>query len=535
MSVVIDSPALRSSGGNAATPPLDSTNYLSSLSRILPFAVQLLLIWFASRIPALNKMPLFVDEGVHVTRAIQVWHGHPFWFIGDGKIINHWAIALFYPQHAPAFVGRIATVLVVMIGLAAGYALARRYFGRTGGVLAAVVWIACPYLFFYERTALIDAETGALGVVVIWASLRLARTGTRRDALLTGIILAIAALFKLTDAPFAISVFLIVIGIGAVSLGRRVVNLAIIALTGLALFAVPTAYAMAHQGFDVLAGWLGVGGGQGGTIGANLEQLWTTLVGYDSVVWTVGMGVGLLSLLMLPIIPGSPLRRSEYRVLLVAGLTPLALIVLLGANAMPRHFVSGIPIALTLSSGGIGALIDRLISALRRPALPRLAIQTAASVALMAGLVPFAQTAYAAPAKLALPPIERDQYLSGYTSGYGLRAAVLHFPQTVGPVGSPIIGSMYPYICTDVANSYDTLGYNMRCTDAPGLDVVRAAVAAAPSQSSVYVLAQSPPIGLDGNVLRTLPGVVVTQAAAYPRPGETKASSFVVLWRVEKR
>src|SRR5579859_4216760 len=102
----------------------------------LPLALVLLLLWFATRLPALDKMPLFVDEGVHLTRAVEVWHGHPFWDISDGKIINHWPIAAFYPQNNPVFMARISTILVSLVGLAAGYALARRWFGQTAGVLA---------------------------------------------------------------------------------------------------------------------------------------------------------------------------------------------------------------------------------------------------------------------------------------------------------------------------------------------------------------------------------------------------------------
>src|SRR6266481_5995099 len=89
--------------------------------------VHLMILW-ATRIEALDQFPLYNDEGLHLTRAVQVWHLHPFWEINDGKIINHWLIAAFYPQNAPDFVGRIATVIVAVIGLAAGYTLAYALF-----------------------------------------------------------------------------------------------------------------------------------------------------------------------------------------------------------------------------------------------------------------------------------------------------------------------------------------------------------------------------------------------------------------------
>ncbi|MCZ7546154.1 MAG: glycosyltransferase family 39 protein [Anaerolineae bacterium] len=145
-------------------------------------AVVLLLLLWATRLPALDALPLHLDEGIHLTRAVEVWHLHPFWDISDGKIVNHWLIAAFYPQNAPVFVGRVATALMALLGLAGGYALARSRFGAPAGMLAGALWIAAPYAFFFERLALPDAQIGALVALTLWASVRLARRGRTRDA-----------------------------------------------------------------------------------------------------------------------------------------------------------------------------------------------------------------------------------------------------------------------------------------------------------------------------------------------------------------
>ena len=94
----------------------------------------LLVLWL-TRITGIEALPLHNDEGLHLFRAVEVWTLHPFWEIRDGKIINHWAIAVFYPQNAPVFTGRIPTIFIAMIGLAAGCALLRREFGKTAAVL----------------------------------------------------------------------------------------------------------------------------------------------------------------------------------------------------------------------------------------------------------------------------------------------------------------------------------------------------------------------------------------------------------------
>src|SRR5262249_53502084 len=144
----------------------------------------------------------------------EVWRGHPFWEISDGRIINHWAIAAFYPQNAPVFAGRVASALVELPGFAAAYALARNWFGRRAGILAFLLTLGCPYLFFYNRTALVDGEVGALGILAVWACQRLVSSGRRRDAVLAGLALAVALLFKFTAAPFLVTGGLLVMFLG---------------------------------------------------------------------------------------------------------------------------------------------------------------------------------------------------------------------------------------------------------------------------------------------------------------------------------
>src|SRR5207302_103776 len=122
--------------------------------------------------------------------------------IEDGKVAGVWAIALFYPQAAPVFAGRIATVFVGLLGLAGGMALGRFVTKRrSGGLLAGILWLSSPYLFFFERMALADIEAGALAVLLTLFLL----PGVRlpRKELLAGLALGLALLFKISTAPFA--------------------------------------------------------------------------------------------------------------------------------------------------------------------------------------------------------------------------------------------------------------------------------------------------------------------------------------------
>ncbi len=479
----------------------------------------LLLVFLASRVAALDVLPLHNDEGLHLTRAVEVWHLHPFWQINDGKIINHWAIALFYPQNAPVFAGRIATVFVGLIGLSAGCALIRRQFGRPAAFLAATLWIACPYLFFYERMALSDAESGALVVLALWASFRLAQTGQRRDAVLTGFALALATLFKFTAVPFTLAVVLIVLLMGRQAFRRRLTNLVIAAAVVALCFAVPLGYVTLHGGdfFSVALGWIGSGGSRGSfshNISGNLARLWGQLVGMGIPLWSALTVAGLVMLALL--------GRKRGRVLVAAALLPLVIMIVFGSEVLPRHYVVALPAALILGAGGIALAFQ---AGLRRRA--REIGLAAVGAALVAAFVPFAAQAYRDPGGLSLPQPERTQYLTEHSSGYGLREAVLDFPRTLARPDLAIVASMFPDSCRR-ANFYAADGRLMLCIDAPGRERIEAELA---SKGAVYVLADSAPsIGLDVATLNAR----ATQLGAYPRPGEDAAHASVVLWLIER-
>lgn len=485
-------------------------------------ALAVLLLLWGSRLAALEVLPLHNDEGLHLTRAVEVWNLHPFWTIADGKIVNHWPIALLYPQNAPVFVSRIATVLIALLGLAAGYDLARRRWGQGGALLAAALWLASPYLFFFERLAQSDAEAGALIVVTLWASLRLAERGRRVDAVVTGLALAAATLFKFTAAPFALMVIVLVLGWGLHPWRRRLEGLVIIGVVGAACFAVPLGYvALRGGGFATALGWLGGGTGDRlAAVGRNLAVLWGQLAGFGAFPWPGGaaLAVGLVGLARWRRRPGS----WSGALLVIGLLLPLGAIVLVSYEVEPRHFVVALPTALVLAGAGLGDLLGRAPAG-----RARITAMILVMITLVGAFIPFAWTAYTDPGGLPLPARVFRQYVADHSAGFGLREAVLDFPQTIGPPGTPVIASMFPDSCRR-ANFYDAFGYGMTCPIAPGLDAIQEALAA---QGVVYVLAERPPIGFDPVALGTIQ-VAATRVMGYPRPGETADSASVILWRL---
>jgi hypothetical protein len=482
--------------------------------------VILLIVFWLSRIPGLETLPLHNDEGLHLTRAVEVWNLHPFWEIRDGKIINHWAIALFYPQNAPVFAGRIATVFVSMIGLAAGYALIQRRFGANAALLAGALWIASPYLFFFERLAFSDAEAGALVVLALWASWHLAQRGTVRRAIFMGFTFGLAVLFKFTAAPFALGVALIVLVGARYPLQRRILLLTVVGVTVAVMFALPVGYLLLRGDdlFSIALGWIGSGSGAQMGVLANLRMLATQLTDFGVPIWSALMVIGIVLLVAL--------RPRTGGVLALAVGLPLASMIVLGREVLPRHYVVAMPALLLLGGTGFGVAIDHL---LKRGMQRRTDFLLAASALVLAvGFIAFALQSYTAPEQNSYPEAVWMEHFSQHSAGYGLREAVEGFPQTIQPADSPVIASMTGDSCRR-ANFYAVDGMILTCADAPGLNEITAALE---TEYTVYILVEQVTGISDVPSEAEALGATAEAVATYSRPGAD--GQTVTLWRLER-
>ncbi|MDX2163154.1 MAG: hypothetical protein SF162_17690 [bacterium] len=471
-----------------------------------------------TRFSALDALPLHNDEGLHLTRAVEVWNLHPFWEIGDGKIVNHWLIALFYPHNAPAFTGRAATAFVSLIGLAAGLAVGRQIAGLPGLTAVGILWISNPYLHFFERLAFSDAQAGALLVVSVYTALRLVRTGKRRDLVFTGLALAGAALFKVSAAPFALTIAALLLFGNRQPVRVRIFRIAAIALIVMVCFAPPVLYLLVRgRGlFTITYQWLRSGGDAGSTttgIAENLHMLGEQLTGYGLPMWAAAL-IGGLGLLLV-------LRSRQALSLWMGWLVPLAIIIVLGNEVQARHYVVALPLAVVLAGAGWGVVANN-----RRSQPPVRAALATAGVALIVLFIPGLIVSANAPEMLDLPGSVRTQHITEHPAGYGLREAVLSFPQTLTD-SRPVVASMFPDSCRR-ANFYAAQGRIMQCTDAPGFAMIRAVLA---ESGSVYVLTETPGlIGVDLPADAAAWGATAQQIAAYPRPGEQSSNASVQLW-----
>ncbi len=503
--------------------------------------VGLLLLYLLTRLPGLDVLPLHNDEGLHLTRAVEVWNGHPFWAISDGKIINHWPIALLDPRHVPIYAGRLPTLLIGMIGLAAGYGLARRLVGEPGAVLVAALWIGTPYLFFFERLAFSDAEAGALVVLAVWASYRIS-TQSGKDAkaqrgnvetpfmasVLTandpaafvGMCFAAALMFKFTAAPYALAVGLMLLLVNPAA--RRWQSLLVAGSVGVLCLLPPLVYLVLRGDdfFSIALGWIGAGGGAGGqaSLVGNLERLWLQLTGYGSLTWALMLGVGLVLGVWFSVRERTP-RWASLRILLIGAVIPLAIMLVLGREVLARHFVVALPLLMVVAGSGLGLGLNRI-----RNRASRWMATGFGAAALALGAAPFMLIAYEEPSSLPLPADVRYEHISNHPSGYALREAVRSLGGWVTRPNVPVIASMFPDSCRRA--NFEAQGIQLVCTDAPGIEAINSSLR---EHGAVYVLTDTAPlIGVDVTTLDAR----ATRLAVFPRPGETEAEASVVLWEL---
>jgi 4-amino-4-deoxy-L-arabinose transferase-like glycosyltransferase len=396
--------------------------------------VALLLIHFYLRIHNPLALPAFVDERSHITRARIVYHldRNPAQY-SHGKLLYYYWLGLFRPgDYGGLAVSRLATALFSLVEGAASAAAARALFGRRAVIPALALVALAPFAVFYERMALADPFAGALAALAAWASIRLARQPTRASGAVVGLLIALAALAKLTTALITA---LPVIAVVLLSGEHRV----------FARWDAPRSWlraqwqrggpALVTAGAVCVLAWLPVSGaalwmqvGQGDE--ARLLDTNLVRVGQDAsglgdkladVITTadrmlsVPMVIALAALAIL-LVWKRPARGGYALIWLALIWCP---VVLLGRGIEPRYLVAGVPALAVLFGGGIAALGElfprRLTGALALVCVGAWAVGFA---------LPFAHGAATDPVALKLPDRDRYNYFSGLYNGWGISGAL---------------------------------------------------------------------------------------------------------------
>jgi hypothetical protein len=396
--------------------------------------VLLLAAYFATRLVNLTLLPIFVDESMHVVWAAKFARDPGFLRpLDDGKLLHVLASSLTVPLAAdPLRAGRATASVAGALAMLSAWGLGRRLFGRGTGLLAAGLYLACPFTLFHDRLDLADVYlSAAAGLALLAAADLLARPSLRRGVAL-GFALAACVLAKV---PGLVALAFPALGWVLLTPRRIGARRALALAYGLCLLIVagPLVYFLGHTTqLQAKAGRAGAG------------RLWLLAdnarlaFGWLWAYCTPPIGVTCAATALLGLLRR---RGPESFLALAAGLPVLAF----GAVAWawyPRYilFVS-VPLLVLAARG---TALAWCWSARRWPDRARLRTLCAAALggALLLPALRFDHALLTDPTRAPLPQLDGFQYVWGWPSGYGWDRAValLREERARRPEGITVVG-----------------------------------------------------------------------------------------------
>ncbi len=376
-----------------------------------------MLLWWWVRLHNLLQLPAFIDEGAHLQWARLVWRLQPFHGASDGKLLGIWLGAALWPFAGGLWLLRVAGLLLGACGFAALLATAQRWLGVRAAGVAAALFIVVPHAHFFERMAVADAISPALLILVVWSSLH-ALTGqrTRTWAAICGGLLAAAVLAKLSNLVFAAIPFLIaLVWLRPAAWRSQLLALLKVYLAAFILL-LPVWFALtlvhSDMGFDLLV--------QKGpqTLAETIVETGKIVRSLPSIIavyWTMPL-FALASLLWAAGLAG------RKRMALFCGFAAAAFLMLVVTRSTDgmfesRYLLPMLPLLALLAGAGA----EQLLGAVRARA------QMLLSLVALGAAVPalqFVWLTWVAPQQLPLGAFpDRWEYITGWPSGYALRAA----------------------------------------------------------------------------------------------------------------
>ena len=381
--------------------------------RVVAALALLLVAYVAMRTYHLTRLPIFIDESLHLFWSQRVrdepGYDRP---MRDGKPLQSLVMAFTVAgADDPLWAGRFTSVLVGAVGLWAAWQIGRRLFDEATGLTAAVLYLACPFTLFYDRMALSDVYLSTFAALALLASIAVARDPRPAKGVWLGLALAGCVLSKvpglmLAPLPLAAAFLLPPRRPG---LGRA---LGIAYAVAAILAAYPAWYFLAKSGQLSKAAGVEEEVEVVQLLADNAEDAVRWLWAYWT--WPVtlaGLGGVVLGVLR---------RRGPELLLAAASLTPIAAFVSLAFYWYPRYVLFATVPFLVLAARALVLLAERAARWGGRPPV-WLAVLVAAA------LVPatrFDAALLADPVTAPLPRLERFQYVDGFSSGYGCPEAV---------------------------------------------------------------------------------------------------------------
>lgn len=397
------------------------------------------LLYWAARLHNLDALPIFLDEANHIYWSRLVWAMQPFHAASDGRLLNVWWGAVFWPFVGGAWIMRASTILITTLGFAALTAFVRSSFSNAAAVVAGVIYSLLPFAVFFERMALADSFSPTAVLLLLVYSVRLAqRPHRRRWSVLAGCALAAAITVKISNLIFVPAPALAVLVFLRRTQRRHQIASALrgyLATGGilLPLYVVLHTVFGSDLGLDLLTSKT-----------QSLSELVTQFGVVGPIVWNYFWVLVTPPLLIAMLLCAALAIVANVRVGLFVTLVLLPTLGVLIARTSvgfveARFALVYLPMLVTLGSGGAGWAATRLAQWGRAPAL----LAALLGVALLAPTAGFTWAAWQHPAALVLPDRDEWEYIRGWPSGYGFRelAADLESEREAVRVSSLDLGS----------------------------------------------------------------------------------------------
>jgi 4-amino-4-deoxy-L-arabinose transferase-like glycosyltransferase len=380
-----------------------------------------LLLLSALTFVRLTAVPMFEDEGTQLRWIMQIIQkGAWLQPLFDGKPLEAWPVVpLVQMGLAPLIAMRGLHVIAGMLGTLLTYKTALELTDRRGAFVTGLMFALCPYVVYLQRFALSDMMLCAAGMWVVLSVLQFQKAATVRRTAGLGASLVLAAACKIPVgfellAAMPAAIVLMPRAERRTILRRPAFERLLLAhapviLLMLMVFGVALIRARRGQapGFGI-QDLLGIGAGGYSDIAAALgvprpqvlQEIAAQLTWPVTVLGIVGSAAAVL------------LGDWRQRWLVAVGAMPLAAIGFFASFWYPRYLLFALPPLMIASVLGWGGLLRRT---------PRIA-RTAGIVvvSLCAGLMVH-QSALLIwePIAAHWSPVDRIQYFSGWSSGYG--------------------------------------------------------------------------------------------------------------------
>ncbi len=408
------------------------SKYISTVTTVGLFLLFLLL-----RLPGLTSLPISSEEAtfIHFSQIINSELHELFIPQTDGRQpLFSWLVLLplqFFED--PLTAGRIVSITAGLASTIGLFIVGCQLWTFSVGLVASLTYLFCPYSFFFDRLALPESLTTALGIWLFWWTLQLNgdKTNLEKSFLISGILFGLALLTQ------ASALFLGVIPLSLFFLWKtfkkpgfwkllRLSGLLVIAMVLTNLLLGPDAISGRAIFFHDPSLYL-----EPGTLFLFPFDIWfhnllivrDLYLGFLLLPFIIILIVGLFYLLTI--------KDKREIVLWIWGFLPPLVITLFSQKISSSSFVLFIPPLILIGSLNINRLVHTILQkfghwfSIFKPSslVPKGMAYSLFLVPIFLNGGIYEMTLIRNPIESPLPQLDREQYIEGPTSGYGIREA----------------------------------------------------------------------------------------------------------------